>query len=49
MFLVNLKTRYIMNLRLCFDAGLSGFLVIEDGISLEQEVLWKVNRGKKTI
>ena len=36
MFLVNLKTRYIMNLRLCFDAILSGYLEIEDEISLEK-------------
>ena len=36
MFLVNLKTRYIMNLRLCFDAILSRYLGIEDEISLEK-------------
>ena len=49
MFLANLKTRYIMNLRLCFDAILSGSLGIEDEISLGKGVLWKVKRGKKTI
>jgi len=36
MFLVNLKARYIMNLRLYFDAILSGCLVKEDEISLEK-------------
>ena len=36
MFLVNLKTRYIMNVRLCFDAILSGYLVKEDEVSLEK-------------
>ena len=49
MFLVNLKTRYIINLRLCFDAKLSGSLGIEDEILLEKEVLWKVKRGRKII
>ena len=49
MFLVNLKTRYIMNLRLYFDAILSGSLGLEDEILLEKEVLWKVKRGKKII
>ena len=49
MFLVILQTRYVMNLRLCFDVILSGFLGIQDEISLEKELLWKVKRGKKTI
>ena len=49
MFLVNLKTRYIINLRLCFDTKLSGSLGIEDEILLEKEVLWKVKRGRKII
>ena len=49
MFLVNLKTRYIINLRLYFDAILSGSLGIEDEILLEKAVLWQVKRCKKTI
>ena len=49
MFLVNLKTRYIIDLRLCFDAKVSGSSGIEDEILLGKEVLWKVKRGKKII
>ena len=49
MFLVNLKTRYIMNLRLYFDAILSGSLGLEDEILLENEMLWKVKRDKKIV
>ena len=49
MFLVNLKTRYIIDLRLCFDAKVSGSSGIEDEILLGEEVLWKVKRGKKII